>query len=433
MLEYVDSLKFIMLKPIADLEEVERALLGHALVKQSAQTLEFQSCSTDIVRGLISWPAEHLQTVLDGLSFERTDHVQAVTVLDLLTVLCILMTGQLEDKAKCLFRWYNLNQQGLLEEEEHYLMLRRLAGCLRKLRLIGQLDLSDDEARYLAMKARIEDTMHGSLFRAGLYFADFLQWIQDSEECRGFFIFIEVLDKLVDVLRTLDIRSERLLEIMRHKQDEARISMPLRLKEEQVCSDIFLVFKSSNTVSLAIPDRLQHLSSDPWVYVEVSREVDVQYPLYEIAQNIVDRHTEANEHRFQTGMQCCDKHYYLQSTQRVRLRRDVSRVGRPVLRRVDVTGLSPGSRYRLIVHSDDIKYQTVRVLTTQSHTPGPSADQKQSSSHGICILPAALSAVDFQQLYERNRNKFKEFVVFYTGAFCEVNQVSFCFVLQPLR
>lgn len=139
LLKSLDSFKVLMCRKIEQLYPIEASLTSHPIVSASALTLEFQTCPVEEVYKHINWTRSDIVFLVEALTVTRTDKAQVIPVLDLLTTLCILLGGEVEEKARLLFKWYNINKQGLMEEEEHYLMIRRVGLCLKKLHILGNV------------------------------------------------------------------------------------------------------------------------------------------------------------------------------------------------------------------------------------------------------------------------------------------------------
>ena len=103
-----------------------------------------------------------------------------VSLLDFSTVLVVLGIGDIISKARILFRWYNVSGTGMLTELEHTLLVSRIAAAFHRLKVVGILDITNEEARHVAVKARWREVMGKMRFVEALDFETFLDWFIDN-------------------------------------------------------------------------------------------------------------------------------------------------------------------------------------------------------------------------------------------------------------
>ena len=125
--------------------------------------------------------------------FHKPHAGMSIMVLDVLTILCVLTTGSVTEKSKLLFAMYNINQTGLMDEMEHVNFILRITECMKKLKLMGVLDITAPDAKFIALEARVKHENNQITFVPGLYVADFTRWVQTSKECQTLFKFTKVL------------------------------------------------------------------------------------------------------------------------------------------------------------------------------------------------------------------------------------------------
>ena len=114
------------------------------------------------------------------LSYATVQTGLFVSLLDFSTVLVVLGVGDIISKARILFRWYNISGTGILTELEHTLLVSRIAAAFHRLKVVGILDITNEEARHVAMKARWREVMGKMRFVEALDFENFLDWFIDN-------------------------------------------------------------------------------------------------------------------------------------------------------------------------------------------------------------------------------------------------------------
>ena len=51
--------------------------------------------------------------------------------------------------------WYNVSKTGIMTEVEHTNLILRVARCLHKMNIIGVLDITEDDAKHIALTSRV--------------------------------------------------------------------------------------------------------------------------------------------------------------------------------------------------------------------------------------------------------------------------------------
>ena len=118
--------------------------------------------------------------LVSKLSYATVHTGLFVSLLDVSTVLVVLGVGDIISKARILFRWYNISGTGMLTELEHTLLVSRIAAAFHRLKVVGILDMTNEEARHVAMKARWREVMGKMRFVEALDFDNFLDWFIDN-------------------------------------------------------------------------------------------------------------------------------------------------------------------------------------------------------------------------------------------------------------
>jgi hypothetical protein len=428
LLIHLDSFKPLMEMRLSVLED---HIFFIKSIKPKDVTLEFWCVRNEMVKKTIPFYLPFMQTIANLLSFRRDDGVQLVSVLDLLIVFCIFMCGEWQQKAKFLFEWFNLNGQGLLEEDEHYLLVKRVSKCFQNLKLLGILELREDEAKYIAMAARIKYNKLGQgSFIPGLYFEDFLQWTLSNNECQLMYFFSRVLNRLCELLRTLENRTEKLVEIIKEKYEQKMDFLPVAIPQslcppKLISSSVFLVLKTNQQLSVCID--IQHIKSTPFLefnsnfYIKLEKEIPLQphHPHYEINHNIVDRNQNLHEKTFIDGLHCCSK-YYCKTDVIVWNSKNNSPKNSYFLR-IDIDQcLEQNFDYQIEISHEFVQYKPFRCRL-------PAIPQKDSiieSEQRILVFPASLNMQQFKSLLSSSPLRNEKNVWIFTGA------ISDCFSVR---
>jgi hypothetical protein len=329
---------------------------------------------------IVSW-------LVGVFEFNKPNCGRCVMVLDLLTTLSILTTGSITDKCKLLFTMYNINQTGLMDEGEHYNFIMRSSDCMKKLKLMGPLDMTSAEAKYVALEARVKHENNQITFIPGLYLPDFTRWVQTSKECQTLFRFVKVLNRLIDSMLALESRTNAVLHIMEAKQSyklHAPHVPPLAAFSQCKASsaNVWLVFSNHACASVVIP---LHRLDTTEVFVKCEKVVPLDPALYEVPRAILRRNADLHKRNRNPQLHCCDKHYLLTSYVRVpvdatlRLRYNVP------YQRVDVMGLDSDSTYFLTVYTETAHFTTIQVKTAAD----PSTRRLRAYAAAQQRLPAA--------------------------------------------
>lgn len=312
--------------------------------------------------------------ILTGLirifQFQKPHVGLSVMVLDILTTLSLLTTGSITEKSKLLFQLYNINQTGLMDESEHINFMLRTSQCMKKLRLMGLLDLTAPDAKYIALDARVKYENNQIAYLPGLYLADFTRWIQTSKECQTLFKFVKVLNRLVDSLVTLESRTNAVLSIMEAKKsymvEAPYVPSPQMFPCcKQTNASAFVVFRSQTCVCVSIP--LLNLQTEE-VYIKYEKVVHCPPTLYEISRAILKRNAEISKANRNPDLYCCDKSYLLTGYRRQLVQASQRGMSQVPFVRVDLPDLEPATSYFVTIYTSNVKFRTVRVTTLRDPT-----------------------------------------------------------------
>ena len=101
-----------------------------------------------------------------------------LNLLDIFTSLVLLSRMSLESKAKYLFLWYNTSKNGVMTEVEQTNMILKIADVLHRTQFIGKLDVTEDDARHIALTSRVYRDDDLPLYGEG--FTDFSQYYKSN-------------------------------------------------------------------------------------------------------------------------------------------------------------------------------------------------------------------------------------------------------------
>ena len=311
-----------------------------------------------------------MQNLVDIFQFHKPQVGLSIMVLDVLTILCVLTTGSVTEKSKLLFAMYNINQTGLMDEMEHVNFILRITECMRKLKLMSLLDITAQDAKFIALEARVKHENNQITFVPGLYVADFTRWVQTSKECQTLFKFTKVLSRLVDSLHALENRSNALLSIMESKNEyepNARFVPPLDLFKECQPSraSVFVVFRSQTQVSLTLP--LWNLLESE-VFIKIDKIVPCVHTRYEIPRSILKRNVAVWKANKAPELECCRKGVLLTSYRSQYVNSSQRQRDHIPFERVDLSALDAGSVYYITVYTSTVQYRTIKVHTQRAPT-----------------------------------------------------------------
>lgn len=363
-----DVLKHLdALKPVLQLDFNYVKLVYERLTKSKPTHILLNYYDVLVADVLKIFPnqATIMQNLVVIYQFHKPHVGMSIMVLDVLTILCVLTTGSVTEKSKLLFTMYNINQTGLMDEMEHVNFILRITDCMRKLKLMSILDITAQDAKFIALEARVKHENNQITFVPGLYVADFTRWVQTSKECQTLFKFTKVLSRLVDSLHALENRANALLSVMESKNEyepNARFVPPLDLFKEcqPTRASVFVVFLNQTQVSLSLPV-LNLLESE--IYIKIDKIIPCMHTRYEIPRSILKRNVAVWKANKVPELECCRKgvlltsyrSQYVNSTQRQR--------DHVPFERVDIANLDAGSVYYITIYTSTVQYRTIKVHT----------------------------------------------------------------------
>lgn len=296
------------LKPILQLDFNYVKLVYERLTRTKPDhiLLNYYDVTTAEVMKIFPNQTVIMKWLIEVFQFNKPNVGPSIMVLDVLTTLSILTTGSISEKCKLLFTMYNISQNGLMDEPEHYNFIMRCSFCMKKLKLMGTLDMTAPDAKYVALEARATHENNQIVFIPGLTVADFTRWVQTSNECQTLFKFVKVLNRLVDSMTALQNRADAVLAIMQSKLNFKPTATPVPALDTfpnipLSPASVWVVFRSQTTVSVTLP--LYDLGMTE-IYIKYDKLVPLPSALYEIPRAILKRNADVHRAKRNPELHC---------------------------------------------------------------------------------------------------------------------------------
>ena len=436
LLGYLDFLKPLLLMNNDLITHAMKMFEGlQARVRPPDLPLRIESFELSMSNVRKFFPSEEpsIEHILQLLSFKKPTLGQYVYLLDVLTVLVVIFrapTDGLREKARWLFDWYNFSKTGTMTEIEHVLLIKRVSDCMVRIKAIGRIDVTEDDANQIALEARVRKTADGQIrFIPGLTFEDFYIWTRDSAECAVLVKFVVVQDRLVDALQALRSRVDSVLSIvddMRRNREYA-IHVPkmdMFFAMQHCAAPLLMSMRTdrSVTVLVAAVAAFDAWASSPTVsevFVRCCRSRSVPEPLYIIPDSTMQRKQAKGQRAIPSGLpKCCQREYELTSYLRVPLRRVkiVDDGGMPPLLRVDISQLEPESHYEFTVYTPSWSFPPIAATTL------PAAEMDQASVT-VAVLPGTLSLADTDSFVGSTPLLDTAGAIVHSGTLCPIDSI----------
>lgn len=304
---------------------------------------------------------------------------RTVQFLDVLIVLTLLTKGALHEKARLLYSFFALAEPEGMLEYEHAGLIQKVGTCLKKIDAIRPLDLSADDARYLADLARRNE--EGG-YHKSLNFNNFFHWITTSPETSPAFQFIRLVNRLLQVARTLDAKSNAISSMLNDitNPPDASIGVPKFSSNNLLLQDYIpqIVFCNSKSISFLLPSSKAYYTD---VFVQIEKTQVAPQPLFEAANN--KAHAQRNTPAAEVES-CCTKTYHIVTRQHIyapkfphaRCVRQ-NQVDIPSFQ-VTVSRLVPGTEYFLTLYTSDLRFPPVHIRTPDAAPMLPQDDAEVS-------------------------------------------------------
>ena len=332
--------------------------------KQYGDTLHLASGTIDEMLKFFPNKEDAMKPLLSKLSsFPFGADKRTVQFLDVLIILTLLTRGPLREKAKLLYSYFALAEPEGMLEYEHAGLINKVGSCLRKINAIRPMDISADDARYLADLARRNE--EDGTYHRSLNFSNFYHWITNSSETSPAYQFIRLFNRLLHITRSLDAKADAIASIVHDvtcKPDKT-IGVPKFNRSNLIIQEHIprIIFCTCHSVSFVLPTAEAFLSN---VYAFVEKVQIAPNPLYEYTHKGTTKKNEAA-----ATNECCVKTYRVPSHQKVytpafpheRCSKR-NRVYCPSFQ-VTVSNLIPSTEYYITLYTWQIRFPSIRVTT----------------------------------------------------------------------
>lgn len=337
---------------------------------QYGDTLHLAAGSVEDILKYFPGKENVLQPLIYKLSsFPFGAKQRTVQFLDVLIILTLLTKGTLRDKAKLLYSFFALAEPEGMLEYEHAGLIQKVGTCLKKIDAIRPLDLSADDARYLADLARRNDEEAEGGYHKSLNFSRFFQWITNSPETSPAFQFIRLVNRLLHVARTLDAKTNAVASMLHDITDppDASIGVPKFSSNNLLLQDYIpqIVFCNSKSVSFLLPSNKAYYTD---VYVHIEKTQVAPHPLFEVTSKAL-KAKNANNTAAAEEEACCTKTYHIVTRQHIYApafphSRGVrqNQVDIPSFQ-VTVPRLFPSTEYFLTLYTAELRFPPVHIRT----------------------------------------------------------------------
>jgi hypothetical protein len=402
ILDHLDFLRAIAVIPIDVIEfTLERLAEAFMQSKQSPSVaIRTHWWLLEDARHL--FPPEHasilckLSAILVSREIKDRHGVDGFYVLDVLTSIVVIGKGDVLRKSSYIFRWYNVSQSGHITEMELSICIKRACDCFAKLKLLGDIDITDADARHLAMNARLgkKSDTKAMTFMPYLNAEDFDRWY--IEQNKLVMLFVDSIQRLTETLVSLRNKASTFTKLIEEKQKfENGTSIGiLRLQDLQCIEDptpVNVIHRGRHSISLVIP-RIKQCDRNNYLYVLCEKVITIPRKFYTAAKNLfrgdnigdgsklltpengytVTAETDPDPVVMESGA-CCGRYYTLKSYRKFVLDSSDSRE----VMRIDITELEPDSRYHLTVYTSERKFQTVEANTIPPNSEFLVAQQRE--------------------------------------------------------
>lgn len=357
LVEYLDILKPIILL------NIELLRSAHVRFLNLTTPLDLDEFELTIEDTLDFFPdcASVISPIVHRLAVSKPLLGPRVYLLDVLTMLVILMRGDMHEKAQLIFTWYNFSRTGLMSELEHTLLITRAAECLHRLKLLGAIEITRDDSRHIALAARIDKQVRNKIFfKPGLTFDDFFNWIEQEQEGESITRAFKVFGRLSDVLISLQNRVSAIYQIIERKQQHEALRRHVPSKEILGCSinptPVIVISRGTTKLSMCI--RLLSRSALD-VYVCQKQLFSLPSPHYQLP-------TFAEQRIFGNRVlppKCCQKQFHLTSYLQLPRSNITTTSSQCDLVRIDLENLDADQRYEIEVYTQLEHFHPVLVQT----------------------------------------------------------------------
>ena len=385
--------------------------------------------------------AECISLLVEILSYQKGRIGTYVSPLDIFTVMTILGQGDLVSKARLLFQWFNFSKTGYLTELEHATLISRISKCFTKLKVLGTLDITDDESRHIAVTARwrlVNDRMQ---FMESLDFQSFLLWIIQKSQIVA--KLLNIVNNLITVIRGLNQKASSLLTLQLSIKSHSSICRSFPSPDELKCyhrADInmHICHRDAYGVSFIIPRKTFGNSIPSDIYFLCRKRVvfdfDKQRELYPLSFNALTGTFDStlDTHNGTRLLSANENELFYTLPSYFRGLFDKQTSSNISFLKVELPYLEPNSVYSIQLYTPDVKLSPFHLETFPLSVPVTTSIKSSLRSHstpiqkGVWILPSNFNIKELPQLKKELKltlNAFEYPVIVYSGTMLPISQV----------
>ena len=384
------------------LDHTFRAEMGETPVNEVLAFLQRLTAGTGTATAASwAWVAAVVPALVSRMAYETVHDGLYVSLLDVVTVLAVAGVGDIVAKGRALFRWFNFSGTGVLTELEHTVMISRVARCFHRLHVVGSLDLTDEEARHIAMKARFREAFGKQRFVEALDIDSFLDWLMDSSSFVS--TCLNIVRTLVVIMEKLYRKAVCLEEValwqqvheQRHLYVPPASVLPHCEESLSTADAVFVVHRDQCGVSLAVPSEALEPGCQV-VYVLCEKLVPIPTAFMSRTDDFgggssgSDTLVPDPSASLGPGAAEQTKYYRLQSSRAVLLNNGDVHMGNCAMQRADIDGLDAAAKYCITLYTPRRKLTPVEIDTYP--TAAAASAEPPPGRYVACVLPSSLQA-----------------------------------------
>lgn len=412
ILNHLDNLKIIMLMNIKEFSNIYEKIYYK-------YNFDFESIEINKLNQILGEQYHVFKYLIFLLQFQEVNKFDGrikVNILEFLTATILLMHGEWRDRAIELFRIHNINRD-LIDEKGLFQMIRRVVICLKKIKLLENLELLEDEAKFMAMMARVIQEDGIKTFQAGLTLDWFVTWTESNPICQIIFRFINVFYRLINGLYTFKQRSLTLYDIVQNSISNRNDPIEYHNKlPDEICQKIFLKNKDSNSMNFLTT--FSNLSfKNKSFQIKISKLIPVETPLYSISRPIIERNLGLYQKTLEPDLKCCSKYYEQAKIISYQVPMYTSNNLIPIL----INNLESSSKYNISIFNDHIKFPEMSIETSSTN------------DHKSFLFISSSLSLQQSQLIIQDLDNIKDLDIIFSGNILNVDPVSSITISYPFR
>jgi hypothetical protein len=344
------------------------------------------------------FPTENSKVLLSlatQLSYAHNGDIY-IRLLDLLTIFVIICQGDTIVKSRLLFDWYNFSESGYLTELEHSVLISRFLHCVNKLKILGSIDITEEEGRHMASAARVRQINGKVRFLEALDFGNFHMWMLDKSVMIS--SFLNILRRLLDVMDGLHKRVSILHSIASEQRSYQQrcIKIPAIPVCETSSSSVSVVYYDHSQLSVIIESAAIGWESELFILCEKLLPLPPEYHdmAMQFKELLVKKITHNNSNK-NNDIHENHRYYKVPSYRRYLInRKDFITKNSPILR-IDIDRLDHNSKYSITMYTKIIKFAAIEVTTTSR---GGNVKNNENEKTNICVLPSSVAVSSLPQI-----------------------------------